>query len=228
MSSFVTKKSFISRIIHSLIPWVAVHLIRLLYFFLRVDFIENRFLVKAWENGENFLLVSWHEQILMMPKGYHGPGVKLLISQSKDGELLAAAMSHFGYSAVRGSSSKGGKAAFREMLALTKEKFDIAMTPDGPRGPRRELKDGIIHLAKMSSRGVVPVAFVCSHGHRFASWDRFLCPYPFARAVYSYGAPVYFNREAGAEDFRNRLLLAMQENERLAISRLESYGLSSV
>ncbi len=224
MSSSVIKEKCLFKVV----PWLAAALIRLLYSSLKVEFIKDSTLLDKWKDDENFLLITWHEQILMMPKGYHGPGVKLLISRSKDGELLASAMRHFGYDAVRGSSSRGGRAAFREMLALTREDVDIAMTPDGPRGPRRKLKDGVLQLAKLSGRGVVPVAFVCSRGHRFASWDRFLCPYPFSRAVYAYGAPVYYDNDLGIEEFRERLLLAIQENERQAIARLESYGLSAI
>ncbi len=224
MSSSVIKEKCLFQVV----PWLAAVLIRLLYLSLKVEFIKNSTLLEKWKEQENFLLITWHEQILMMPKGYHGPGVKLLISRSKDGELLARAMRHFGYDAVRGSSSRGGRAAFREMLALAREEVDIAITPDGPRGPRRELKDGVLQLAKLSGRGVVPVAFVCSCGHRFASWDRFLCPYPFSRAIYSYGPPVYFKKGEEIDDFRGRLLSAIQENERQAIARLESYGLSAI
>lgn len=228
MSSSAIKEKIISPFILRAVPWLAALLIRLLYLTLKVESIEDESVVQSWNEDENFLLITWHEQILMMPKGYHGPGVKLLISRSKDGELLARAMGHFGYGAVRGSSSRGGRTAFRELLGLTKQNVDIAITPDGPRGPRRELKDGVIHLAKVSGRGVVPVAFVCSKGHRFGSWDRFVCPYPTARAVYSYGAPVYYDKETGVEDFRLRLMTAMQNNERLAVARLESYGLSAI
>ncbi len=228
MSSSVIKKDYLSRVVLAVVPRIAATLIRLLYASLRVDFIVDRAVREGWDQGGNFLLICWHEQILMMPKGYFGPGVKLLISRSKDGELLARAMGRFGYSAVRGSSSRGGKAALREMIALSRENVDIAITPDGPRGPRRELKDGVIQLAKMSGRGVVPVAFVCSRGHRFASWDRFVCPYPFSRGVFSYGAPVYYDDEAGADDFRERLIFAMHNNESRAKTRLESYGLSAL
>jgi len=74
----------------------------------------------------------------------------------------------------------------------------------------------------------VPMAFVCSRGRRFASWDKFLLPYPFGRAVYSYGEPVSFDRETGVEDFRSRLVEAMAANQRQAEACLEKYGVSAV
>ncbi len=228
MSSSGNKSNFLDRLLVGIVPRIAAVLIRLLYRTLRVDIINEPPIREKWHKGENFFLIFWHEQIMMMVTAYSGPGVKLLISRSKDGELLAKTMKRFGHDAVRGSSSRGGRAAFRELLSITNQKADIAMTPDGPRGPRRELKDGILQLAKVSGRGVVPVAFVCSRGHRFNSWDRFVCPYPFARAVYAYGEPVYYHENEDIEHFHDRLIAAINENERQAMIRLESYGLSAI
>ncbi len=229
MSSSVIKKRKIgARVLLAVAPWCAARLIRILFALMKVDFVGEQAVLDTWRNGVRTILVAWHEQLLMMAMGYHGPGVKLLISRSSDGELLAKTMSFFGYGAVRGSSSRGGKAAFREMLALAKEPFDLALTPDGPRGPRRELKDGVVQLARLSGRPVIPVAFVCSRGHRFNSWDRFLVPYPFSRGVFSYGQPVYFDSASGVEEFRHRLIEEIAATQRRAEERLESYGLSSV
>ena len=228
MSSSGAKLKFVDRLLAGTVPIIAAFLMRLLYRTLRVDIINEASVRERWDRGENFFLIFWHEHILMMVTAYSGPGVKLLISRSKDGELLAKTMKRFGHDSVRGSSSRGGRAAFRELLGVTKQKADIAMTPDGPRGPRRELKDGILQLAKASGRGVVPVAFVCSRGHRFNSWDHFVCPYPFARAVYAYGEPVYYHEHEDIEHFRDRLIAAINENERQAMIRLESYGLSAI
>jgi lysophospholipid acyltransferase (LPLAT)-like uncharacterized protein len=137
-------------------------------------------------------------------------------------------MKYFNHETVRASSSRGGRAAFKAMLALSKEPVDIVLTPDGPRGPRHELKDGIIQLARMSGRPVIPMAFACSRGHRFQSWDRFLLPYPFSRGVYSFGEPIYFDKEGGVDGFRDRLTKAMTDNQRQAEACLESYGVSAV
>lgn len=152
----------------------------------------------------------------------------MLISASKDGELLAKTMKYFDHETVRGSSSRGGRAAFKAMMALSREPVDIVLTPDGPRGPRHELKDGVLQLARMSGRPVVPMAFVCSRGHRFQSWDRFLFPYPFCRGVYSFGDPVYFDKEEGIDRFRERFKGAMEKNQQQAEARLESYGVSAI
>ena len=90
------------------------------------------------------------------------------------------------------------------------------------------LKTGLCNWPDLAGRAVVPLAFCCNRGHRFSSWDRFLLPYPFARAVYRFGEPVYFEKDAGVADFRDRLEKAMMMNLRAAEEHLETYGLPAV
>ncbi|SEA10301.1 hypothetical protein SAMN05660420_01218 [Desulfuromusa kysingii] len=216
------------RLLLKFVPFPASWIMRLLNFSIKKDIIGAERLYNVWERGEQAIIPAWHDQLLLMIFGYPGKHAKLLISASKDGELLARTMKYFDHDTVRGSSSRGGRAAFKKMLDLCQEKVDLALTPDGPKGPRHELKDGVVQLARMSGRPVIPMAFVCSRGHRFKSWDRFMFPYPFSRAVYSYGDTLYFDKEEGLDGFRERLVKAMQENQQQAEARLESYGLSAI
>jgi lysophospholipid acyltransferase (LPLAT)-like uncharacterized protein len=209
-------------------PFVAYCMMRFIHLTLRKETLGEDRLRAVWARGERIILSFWHDQLSLIVFGYPGKRAKILISSSKDGELIARTMRYFGHDAVRGSASRGGRAAFKEMLALCKEDSDIVFTPDGPKGPRHELKDGIIQLARMSGRPVVPLAIACSRGHRFRSWDRFLLPYPFGRAVYSLGSPVYFDKAQGVDVFRQRLEEAIADNQQQAETRLESYGVSSV
>ena len=209
-------------------PFLASLIIRLIYLLNRIDFVGEQRPQAIWQRGEHLIMSFWHDQLLLMVLGYRGSKAKILISPSKDGELIARTMRYFGQDAVRGSSSRGGRAAFKEMMELAKENVDLVFTPDGPKGPRHELKDGIVQLARMTGRPVVPMAFVCSRGHRFKSWDKFLLPYPFGRGVYSFGEPICFDRQEGVERFRERLLEAMQLNQQQAQARLEEYGVSAV
>ena len=216
------------RLLLSYAPFFASLAIRFLYLTNRTEILGGEHPQKLWDRGEKIILSSWHDQLLMMIMAYRGEGAKILISASKDGELIARTMAYFGQGTVRGSSSRGGRAAFKQLLALGREKVDLGFTPDGPQGPRHELKEGIVQLARLSGRPIVPLAFVCSRGHRFNSWDRFLVPYPFGRGVYSFGQPLYFDRQEGADRFRQRLQNAMQENQQQAEKHLESYGLFAV
>ncbi|MFK5925637.1 MAG: lysophospholipid acyltransferase family protein [Desulfuromusa sp.] len=216
------------RLLLKFVPIIASLVMRILNLSIRKEIIGVDQLHSVWERGEHVIIPFWHDQLFLLVFGYPGKHAKLLISSSKDGELLARTMKYFDQDTVRGSSSRGGRAAFKEMLDLCREKADIVLTPDGPKGPRHELKDGVVQLARMSGRPVMPLAFVCSRGHRFQSWDRFLFPYPFSRGVYSFGAPIYFDKKEGVDRFRERLKKAMKDNQQLAEARLESCGVSAI
>lgn len=210
------------------VPLLAAAIIRLLRLFLRAETIGEEHPRAFWDKGEPVVLAFWHDQLLLMVSGYRGPGARILISASKDGEIIARTMEYFGQGAVRGSSSRGGKAAFRAMVELGKEPFDLVFTPDGPKGPRHQVKMGIVQLARITKRPIIPMAFACSRGHRFASWDRFLLPFPLGRGVYSFGAPLFFERGESPEAFQARLQQAMEQNDSRARQRLEEHGVSAV
>jgi len=210
------------------VPFTAAALVRLLHLSVRCETLGLDNLRGVWDRNERAIISFWHDQLLLMVLGYPAKGAKLLISSSKDGELLARTMRYFSQDTVRGSSSRGGRAAFKEMLNLSHVDADIVLTPDGPRGPRHELKDGVVQLARLSGRPIIPMAFACSRGHRFRSWDRFLLPYPFSRGVYSFGKPLYFEKKQEAGVFRDQLIKAMQDNLQQAEKRLEEHGVSAV
>lgn len=209
-------------------PFLAATVIRLLAATMRIEVIGEEHPGALWARGERGIFPFWHDQLLLMVKGYRGPGTRILISVSKDGELIARTMEHFGQGAVRGSSHRGGREAFRSLVEISAQPWDIAITPDGPRGPRHQIKDGVVQLARISGRAVIPMGFFASRGHRFASWDRFLLPFPFSRGVYIFGPPLYFNKEEGGEGFRARLQQAMAELEIRANEHLERYGVSAL
>lgn len=220
--------SLAERCLLTAVPWLGAKLIRFIGLTQRSKIYGEQAVNECWQRGEHVILCAWHEQLLMMATIYQGPGAKVLISRSRDGELIARTVSYFGHGAVRGSSSRGGREAFREMLKYAELDVDLAVTPDGPKGPRRQIKDGVIQLARISGRPVVPLAYVCNRGYRFNSWDRFLLPYPFARAVYCYGSPQFFSRAQTLDECRLRLQRAMDENQQRAEANLESYGVSAV
>jgi len=218
----------------TLLPWVASIIIRLIYLTMRVEYIGAHHPREIWDKNENFILSFWHDQLLLMAPGYKGAqtgrkvGTKVLISQSKDGELIARTMEFLGLGAVRGSSSRGGREALREMVKMARDPDDIVFTPDGPRGPRHVAKMGVAQISKMTSRPVVPIALAVSRGFRFSSWDKFLFPYPFSRGVYSFCEPITYNSGEDIEAFLKRIEEAMIANTEQAAAKLGEYGLSAV
>jgi len=209
-------------------PWIAARLIRWLHRRIKPASIGDEPLRSLWDDGKNVILSFWHDQLFMMATGYSGSKASVMISTSKDGELIARTMTYFDIGSIRGSSSRGGRAAFRTMIDLGKEQIDLAFTPDGPRGPRHEIKDGVIQLARVTGRPIVPMAFACSKGHRFSSWDRFLLPFPWGKGVYSFGSPIYYSQGEKLDLFRTRVQKAMDDNTRQATDYLKRYDLSAV
>lgn len=222
------KAGFLNRLLLDFAPPLAAGLIRGIRGANRVEFVGEEYPRDFWARGEHVILSFWHDQLFLMAAGYRGPGSKILISASKDGELIARVMQSFGQGAVRGSSHRGARAAFKELVSLTEEPVDLVITPDGPKGPRHEIKPGVVQLARISGRPVIPMAFACSRGRRFASWDRFLLPYPFGRAVYAFGEPLFYRKEETTEEFSSRLQQAMEATNRRAAQCLEAHRVSAV
>ena len=137
----------VERLLLGLAPPLASGVIRILFRLNRMEILGEENPRAFWERGENPLFAFWHDQLLLMIKAYRGPHLKILISASRDGELIARTMQCFGHDAVRGSSNRKGRSALRQMMKLTREKVDLALTPDGPKGPRHQVKAGIAQLA---------------------------------------------------------------------------------
>ena len=222
------KSRFANKLMLAVAPRFASGVIRLLHALLKTETLGAAHVGQFWDKGEAVILSTWHDQLLMMINVYRGPGARILISRSNDGELIARIMQRFGQDAVRGSSSRGGRDAFKKLILLARKPYDLGITPDGPKGPRHQIKEGVVQLARMTGRPVVPLAFACSNGHRFNSWDRFLLPYPWGRGVYHFGAPQYFHKGESIDAFRTRIQQAMDDNTRKAQEHLRSHDLSPV
>lgn len=131
--------------------------------------------------GRGAVFPFWHGHILPLAYAFRGSGVKILISLSRDGEVIARAVRRLGFGAVRGSSSRGGAKAVLAMLGELSRGGRIGITPDGPRGPGYVVKDGLVSLARKSGAWIFPVLVRAKPAVRLKSWDRFVIPLPFAR-----------------------------------------------
>jgi len=143
--------------------------------------------------AENYIGALWHNRLLLFPFvlrrflfNRHGAA---LISASRDGELLTAAIKRFDYDVVRGSSSRLGARAILQLSEMIASGHDVVITPDGPRGPAYELGPGIIFLAQKSGAAVLPVNMEYSSCWRIKSWDRFIIPRPFSKVRVIIGQP---------------------------------------
>ena len=106
-----------------------------------------------------YILTFWHAHLLLMLHARYRKPISALVSQSKDGEMIARVFKHYGVDSARGSSTRGGAAGFRDLLRRVRAGENIAITPDGPRGPARVVKDGVIQAAQATRLPILPVAF---------------------------------------------------------------------
>ena len=127
-----------------------------------------------------------------------------LISASRDGGLLAQTFSNFGVTPVRGSSSRRGPQALIELVRALRQGFHVAITPDGPRGPKYTVQPGIVSLAQLSGCPIIPVGAKIQAKIQLRSWDQFQIPLPGSRCELVFSKPFYIPREATEEE-RERL-----------------------
>jgi lysophospholipid acyltransferase (LPLAT)-like uncharacterized protein len=139
--------------------YTIIALLRLTY---RVEHINRQKTDEHWKSGENFIFCFWHGRLLLMPYA-QGPNLgKVLISRHRDGEFIARVVSFFGLGAIRGSYRKASVSSLREIIQDLRKGVDVAITPDGPKGPRYKVKPGIVDLAKLTGKAIVPITFGAS------------------------------------------------------------------
>lgn len=169
--------------------------------------VEDPARLRAWMEGEPVLVAFWHNRLLPMPVLWRRfippgrPGGMALSSASGDGELIAQVINRFGIGSIRGSATRRGARALREMKRRLDDGHDIGITPDGSRGPRYEIKPGLVLLAQWTGRAVLPVSFEFSAAWRLKSWDRFFIPKPFSAVTLIVGLPHRVPRTATPEAF---------------------------
>ena len=156
------------------------------------------------KNGGTVLLCVWHQQFfsgIRHSQNYKIYNPVVMISQSRDGEIVARMVKHIGWNAVRGSSSRGGMRALKCMISKLKETKLAVHIVDGPKGPSGKVKSGVIHLAHATDAAVVPVSVSAEKAWYFKSWDKFLLPKPFARVRLGFGKMIKFDRTKDKEIF---------------------------
>lgn len=135
------------------------------------------------------VLCLWHGQMLPILCAHRGEPCTVLVSEHRDGEIIARILAAFGFSAARGSSTRGGSRALLQLVQRVRDGHDIAITPDGPRGPRRTMAPGALLIAQRTGSPLVPLVAHASSVWRLRTWDAFEIPKPFARVTVLYDAP---------------------------------------
>lgn len=154
------------------------------------------------------IIAFWHASMLVLAYVGRGQGIRVLISQHTDGEYIARAIGNMGFGVIRGSSTRGGTKAMINMVREAGRGHFLAVTPDGPRGPRETVQSGIIFLARKTGLPILPIGLGYSNCWRLPSWDGFRIPKPFSRVVLNFGEPISIPpelKEGEFEGYRQRL-----------------------
>lgn len=213
------RQKWTERLLLAVAPRLLSGLLLLLRATVRIEFVGAEDLFRRWKTGEQSIVTFWHERLLMMPIAYAGRGLCTLNSRSRDGEIATRAVARWGIRSVRGSARRGGTGGLLSLVRAYRQGADLALVPDGPKGPPRIVKPGIISLAAMVGAPIYPVSYGASRFRRLRSWDRLVIPAPFARVCFVVGEPLAVPNapdEAAIEALRVELERRLHESTRRA------------
>lgn len=207
-----------------LISWLIPHLIRItiagLSATIRWEFTGNRY---RPDSSEQHIFAFWHARLLMMGIGLKGCKGYTMISEHKDGGLIADTLRLQGFRIIRGSSTRGGGRALVQMIHRSRdEKCDFGITPDGPKGPREIVKPGIALLARKTGVKIYPVMWATKQHWRITgSWDHFYIPKPCTKGVFVFGEPLLIRADADETASLIRIQSAMDATQKEADAYLK-------
>jgi len=181
---------------------------------------------KLLHKHRRLIYAFWHNRFLPLIMHNMGLGIAVLVSKSKDGELIAKILKKYGFGTPRGSTSRDAISATKNLVKLLNLGISIAVIPDGPRGPVYSVQDGIFFLSKISGVPILPVTVVYSAFWQLNSWDRFMIPKPFSRIIIAYAEPLYPQQMECLDDpantFKKRLFEL--ENRIKALYGFQNYA----
>lgn len=149
--------------------------------------------------GQPVVFVFWHGQLLPLVHYHRREGIVVLVSEHADGEYITRIIRRHGFETARGSSTRGGIKGLKGLIRAARNGKDLALTPDGPRGPARRFKPGALLAAQVTGHPIIPVAAGASSAWHFDSWDHFLVPRPLSQITIEYGEPVRVARDMSDE-----------------------------
>lgn len=199
--------------------WLAYLLIRLLHATWRYEVVGDgqRRSAEIWPGRCGFAIATWHQNAILGITGHRHQGICILISASVDGEIVSWIANRLGLPSIRGSSSRGGRQALLNLARYVRNGGRVAFTVDGPRGPRHQVKPGIISLASRTGAPILPMAAIADRYWTLKrTWDEFRIPKPFAKVKVIYGRPLIVSKELPEADFRHA-----QEQLTAALHRLD-------
>ena len=212
------------RLLFALVGLLGPWLIRLLGILCRYRVEGGERLDNAIKSGQGLIIAAWHGRMLLPIYHLRNRDITSLVSFHRDGELITRVVTRLGYVIRRGSPRKGGREGFLTMSRDIREGRAVSIFPDGPTGPRYNLRDGVIHLSRMTGAPIFPLTYSARPCWRVKSWDRFMIMKPFSRGIILVGDPIAVPREVKSDEefdrYRDLVIDAMISLEREADRRM--------
>lgn len=180
----------------------------------------------GWESVKDLpvgrIYTGWHGRSFIPANFFKDRGVWCIISHSRDGEMQTRIFSRFGFQIIRGSTGRGGERALVESIRVLRKGDEMAITPDGPRGPAGVVQGGVLLMAKKTGAALVPVGSSARRAWYAPTWDRYMIAKPFSRAVFVFGDPIYVPADVTDEQIEE-IRLQLQEAINAAQSQADAH-----
>ena len=177
-----------------------------------------------YNNNQKMIFCCWHNRLFLGPHILpRNRIINALQSSHSDGMITSTAFKFLGMNVILGSSNRGGMQAFRQMVKCIQLGESVAITPDGPKGPKEKVKDGIIKLAQITNSPIIPLVWSTKKFKIINSWDNFVIPMPFSKGVYSFGKPIYIKKKINENElamFKQKLELELKRLTKLVNQEL--------
>ena len=189
---------------------------KFIYFSIRFKCYDEEKKSNIFNNKNQYIFCCWHNRLFLGPHLLpRNRIINALQSSHSDGMITSIAFKYLEMNVILGSSKKGGMQAFRKMIKCIQNGESIAITPDGPKGPKEIVKEGIIKLAQITGVPIVPLVWTTKKFKLINSWDHFVIPLPFSKGVYTFGKPIYVDKEINKKKFEISRLEVENEIKRL-------------
>lgn len=174
-----------------------------------------------------WIVTGWHGRSLLAANFFRKQGAYVIISLSRDGEMQNRVFGWFGFKTIRGSTGRGGARAAIESIKVLRKGAGMTISPDGPRGPSGIVQSGVMLMAQKSGAALVPVGFSASPRWLAPTWDRYLIPWPFAKALLVFGEPLFVPADATPDQVEELRLQLEGEMHRLQAEAERKLGVQT-
>ena len=185
--------------------WITARIIKIIYLTCRYQYHGTEKIKQYVHKGKPMIVIFWHSRSMMMSKMWYTKvgnyPVNGIISMHRDGQYISKILGFLGVGTIEGSTTRGGLSALRNVLRDLKKGISVAITPDGPKGPRQRLvTEGLLYMAKTANVPIIPIGVSATHAKRLPTWDRYMVVLPFSKIFFEIADPVFIPKKASISE----------------------------